>query len=195
MSKASFFTLSNAIRLMCLIGLMAVLIVLFQACESPKTGLDQFAKQSLKRLTILQKPPAQPQLSFQTDDGQEMKLSDYKGQVILLNVWATWCAPCLAEMPTLSELQKLKGGQDFQVVTISLDWTAQDAANWFKKHDIDNLTAFHDASFDLPTRLEVPGLPLSVFYNKSGREIARLPGEADWDSPQALDLVEKLLQD
>ena len=98
-------------------------------------------------------------------------------------------------MPTLSRLQNLKGGKTFQVVTISLDRTAQDAAQWLESQTIGNLTPYHDSSFDLPSQLKVPGLPLSVFYNKYGAEIARLPGEAHWDSPEALALVDKLLQE
>jgi len=192
MSNTSFFTLSNAIRLMIIFSIIAVCFVIAQSCQTPKTGLDQYAKQSLKRLTILEKPPAQPRLSFQTASGHKMTLQDYKGQVILLNVWATWCAPCIAEMPTLNRLQDLRKGPGFQVVTISLDRTAQEAANWFKDNAITSLTPFHDSSFALPSHLQVPGLPVSILYDKMGREIARLSGEAVWDSPEALELINKV---
>ena len=123
-----------------------------------------------------------------------MQLSDYKGKVILLNVWATWCAPCIAEMPMLNDLQAKKGGADFEVVTVSLDRTADEAAMFFRDNKIDNLQAWHDASFGLSGSLLLPGLPTSVFYDRNGREISRVSGEVDWISPEALALIDHLTE-
>ena len=192
MSSSSFFSLPNAIRVMILGGLCAILLVIAQSCSQPKTGLELFAKDSLKKLIVLESPPPQPRMSYSAPDGQTMQLSDYKGKVILLNVWATWCAPCIAEMPTLNALQIERDGDDFEVVTISLDRTAEEAAIFFKDNNIDNLPSWHDASFGLSAALLLPGLPTSVFYDKRGREIARVSGEADWTSDEALALIDEL---
>ena len=194
MASSSFFTLPNAIRVMIIGGVFAVLLVIVQSCSVPKTGLDLFAKDSLKKLTILDGPPAQPRMTFSGPHGDAMQLADYRGKVILLNVWATWCAPCIAEMPALNTLQNERGNAKFEVVTVSLDRTAEEATVWLKENSIDNLPGWHDASFSLSSKLLLPGLPTSVFYNQRGQEIARLPGEADWASREALALIDKLTE-
>jgi len=121
-----------------------------------------------------------------------MRLSDYKGKVILVNIWATWCAPCIAEMPMLDALQAAKSGENFEVVTISLDRTSEEAAQWFNKNGIEHLPLWHDGTYDVSGKLALPGLPTSIFYNRQGREIARIPGEVDWTSAEALALVDYL---
>ena len=193
MSLSSFFSVANAIRLMLVVGVVAVFLVVVQSCSQPKTGLDLFAKGSLKKLTALENPPVQPNMVFTSPDGTEMRLLDYKGKVILVNIWATWCAPCIAEMPMLDELQVKRGGSDFEVVTISLDRTAAEAEAWLRKNKIDNLPIWHDGTYNVSAKLALPGLPTSIFYNKSGREIARIPGEVDWTSEEALALVDYLV--
>jgi len=194
MSLSSFFSAANAIRLMLLIGLVTVFLVVVQSCSQPRTGLELFAKDSLKKLISLEAPPAQPAMVFKSPDGTEMRLSDYKGKVILVNVWATWCAPCIAEMPMLSQLQAEKKSAGFEIVTISLDRTAQEAADWLRKNEINNLPLWHDSTYALNGKLDLPGLPTSIFYDRAGREIARIPGEVDWTSQEALALVEQLTE-
>jgi len=194
MSFSSFFSAANAIRLMLLIGLVTVFLVVVQSCSQPRTGLELFAKDSLKKLISLEAPPAQPVMVFKSPDGTEMRLSDYKGKVILVNVWATWCAPCIAEMPMLSQLQAEKKSAGFEIVTISLDRTAQEAADWLRKNEINNLPLWHDSTYALNGKLDLPGLPTSIFYDRAGREIARIPGEVDWTSQEALALVEQLTE-
>ncbi|MEP3889512.1 MAG: TlpA disulfide reductase family protein [Hellea sp.] len=194
MSLSSFFTLANAIRLMLIAGGVAVFLVVAQSCSQPKTGLERFAKDSLKKLTALEAPPVQPKMTFKLPDGAEMTLSNYKGKTILVNIWATWCAPCIAEMPMLDQLQAEKGSSKFEVVTISLDRTAQEAESWFEKNNIKNLPLWHDSTYGVSGKLELPGVPTSIFYNGQGREIARVLGEVDWTSPEALALVDYLTE-
>lgn len=194
MSISSFFSLVNAIRLMLIAGCVAVFLVVVQSCSQPKTGLELYAKDSLKKLTALEVPIVQPLMTFKGPDGAEMTLSNYKGKTILVNIWATWCAPCIAEMPMLDQLQAQKGSAKFEVVTISLDRTAQEAESWFEKNNITNLPLWHDSSYAVSGKLELPGLPTSIFYNAQGREVARIPGEVDWTSPEALALVDYLTE-
>ena len=177
---------------MLLFGLCAVLLVIIQSCQSPKSELDRFSVASLKKLIVLETPPPQPQGLYLSPTGIEMKLSDYHGKIVLLNVWATWCPPCVAEMPSLDALEAQMGGADFAVVPISLDRRASHIPSFYDTARIKHLPAWHDASFGLNGALELPGLPTSIFYNRSGREIARIAGEVDWDSPEALALVKYL---
>ena len=190
MIDSKLVTLGNAIRLMVLIGCVAFFAVIVQSCQPIKTDLDLYSQKTLKRLTQLEAPPPQPTMAFETFDGQTIQLSDYRGKVVLLNVWATWCAPCLKEMPSLSRLQTLRGSDAFEVVTISLDRTAVEASDWLADKDITNLTPWHDKSYGLNVAVEARGLPITIIYNRQGREIARLAGDAEWDTPEALALVD-----
>lgn len=185
------FSVSNAIKLMVLVGLLAVATVAVKACQPPEGRLDRFAVNSLSKLTSLNAPPVQPSLSFTTPDG-EISLADFRGKVILVNVWATWCAPCVVEMPSLDELQRRRGGDDFAVVTISMDRTIADAQAFYTRTGLTDLPLIHDGTFAVSARMELRGLPTSVFYDESGREIARIPGEADWASEEALALIDYL---
>ena len=179
MIASKLLTLGNAIRLMLLIGCVAFFTVIVQSCQPLKTDLELYAQNSLKRLTVLDNPPAQPSAQFRTATDEVMRLSDYRGQEVLLNVWATWCAPCIKEMPSLSHLQEMRGSPEFQVVTVSLDRTAEEAAEWLTKKNLTNITPCHDESFTLNVAVKAPGLPMSVFYSLDGRELARLPGDAE----------------
>lgn len=194
MSLSSFFSVANAIRLMLVVGVLAVFLVIVQSCRQPKTGLELYSEGSLKKLISLETPPVQPSMVFSSPDATQMRLSDYKGKVILVNIWATWCAPCIAEMPMLDELQAKKGSDNFEVVTISLDRTAEEAARWLDKNGIKNLPLWHDSTYGVSGKLNLPGLPTSIFYNRGGREIARIPGEVDWTSDEALALVDYLTE-
>ena len=94
----------------------------------------------------------------------------------------------------LDELQAVKGSARFEVVTISLDRTAEEAKLWFEKNGIENLPLWHDSTYGVSSKLALPGLPTSIFYNTQGREIARIPGEVDWTSAEALALVDYLVE-
>jgi thioredoxin-related protein len=98
-------------------------------------------------------------------------------------------------MPTLDRLQANRGGADFEVVTISLDRTAEEAEAFFEENTIHNLPAWHDGTFSLNARLVLPGLPTSIFYDSQGFEVARIPGEVDWMSEEALALINKLTEE
>lgn len=194
MSASKIFSLESAIRIMVIGALVAVLLVIVQSCQKPKTGLDAFSKGSLKRLTIRAPALPQPSMTFKGPGDQVMSLQDYKGKIVLLNVWATWCAPCVIEMPMLNALQEERGGDNFEVVTISVDRQQYDAAEFFKKNDLTALTPWHDGTYSLAAKVGAPGLPISIFYNKSGREIARVAGEVDWTSPEARAYIDHLLE-
>ncbi|MEM7728627.1 MAG: TlpA disulfide reductase family protein [Pseudomonadota bacterium] len=185
------FTLSNAIKLMIFGGLLAFAVSGVKACQPPEGALDRFATGSLKKLVSLESPPTQPALEFATPDGTT-RLADYRGRVVLVNAWATWCPPCVAEMPSLDELQRLRGGDDFAVVPVSLDRTLEEAAEFYERTGLTDLPLIHDGTFAINARLELPGLPTTVIYDAHGRELARLPGEADWASEEALALIDHL---
>lgn len=174
-------------------GLVGVVFVFVQSCQRPATGLDVYAVNSLKKLTVREAPPLPPTTIFTTVDERTLKLEDLRGKIVVLNVWATWCPPCIKEMPSLDRLQALRGGADFEVITISIDRTTYEPAKFFADNGIQNLEPWHDGSYGIPGNLQLRGYPTTVIYNKQGREIAILEGEAEWDSPEAMALVDYLL--
>jgi len=177
------------------VGLFGLCFVLVQSCQAPATGLDVYAKDSLKKLTVRETPPLPPTTIFSSADEQTFTLEELRGKTVLVNVWATWCAPCLAEMPSLDRLQGQRGGDDFQVVTISIDRTKYEPAKFFNDNGIKNLSPWHDGSYGIPGNLQLRGYPTTIIYNPQGREVAILEGEAEWDSPEALALVDYLTQE
>lgn len=191
---SSIFSLGNAIRAVLLVGLFGVCFVLVQSCQAPATGLDAYAKDSLKKLTVREAPPSPPTTVFSAADGGTFALEELRGKTVLVNVWATWCAPCIREMPSLDRLQNIRGGEDFQVVTISIDRTKYEPAKFFADNGIENLEPWHDGSYGIPGNLQLRGYPTTVIYNPQGREIAILEGDAEWDSLEALALIDYLAQ-
>lgn len=174
-------------------GLVAIFIVIVQSCQKPKTGLETFASGTLARLEVQDAPPLQPDLTFQTVSGESLNLRDERGKVILLNVWATWCPPCVKEMPMLDALERQKGGEDFKVITVSLDRQPQEPVDFFERQKITTLTPWHDGTYALSARVKAPGLPISIFYSRDGRELARIAGDVDWTRPEVIELVDYLI--
>lgn len=188
----SVFTLANAIKLMISGALVVFAAIGMRACQAPAGPLDRFAAESLSKLTSLDAPPTQPGLSFETPSGS-VSLSDYRGRIILVNIWGTWCAPCIAEMPSLDRLEQLRGGEDFAVVPVALRDTTDAIETFYKRTGIEALPVISDRDMTINPPLRLPGVPTSIFYDENGREIARLPGEADWASEEALALIDHLL--
>lgn len=131
--------------------------------------------------------PAEPFLH----DGAETSLAAFRGRTILVNFWATWCAPCLKELPSLDALQGELGGDDFTVIAVAADPKGPEAARAFlDKLGIENLKLSADPKLALVIATGgSASLPLSVLYDAKGREIGRLTGEADWASDEAKALV------
>ena len=180
-----------------LIGVAAVLYVMVAASfkSSGPANLNEFKRGSLAKLEVPAEPRAAPGTTFFDEAGKPVTLADFKGQVVVMNLWATWCAPCKKEMPTLAKLAAAYAVQPLKVVAVSVDRDsdlnlaqAEMAANAPLKLYRD---PSYKISFDLEPRAQ--GYPTTVVYDKQGRERARLSGEADWSSPEARALVETLL--
>ena len=133
--------------------------------------------------------------AFADADGGAASLADFRGKVVLVNVWATWCAPCVREMPTLDRLAAALGGEDFAVVAISVDRQGLPAvARFYDTHGIADLPPFVDPSYAVPRALGVVGLPTTLLLDRAGREIGRLVGGAEWDSPEAIALIRHFVE-
>jgi len=149
----------------------------------------------MRKLAIHSTPMDGSDQPFLGEDGQDMTLADYEGQYVLLNFWATWCAPCRHEMPMLSDLQTRLGGDDFQVVTIATGRNPRPAMEaFFADIGVENLPLHTDARQALARSMGVLGLPVTVILDPQGQEIARMQGDADWASDSALAILTALLQ-
>lgn len=133
------------------------------------------------------------QTVFTDPEGGEHTLADYAGQAVLLNFWATWCAPCREEMPALNALQKELGGDDFQVVTIASGRNPQPAIDkFFAEAEIDSLPVLLDPRQKLAREFGVLAMPATILIDRDGNEVARLMGPADWASDAAKAAVTQL---
>jgi thiol-disulfide isomerase/thioredoxin len=152
--------------------------------EDTAGGADK--PSGLEKLVRVEPPTALPDIAFTDGEGRDRNLAEWRGKVVLINLWATWCAPCKHEMPSLDRLQAKLGGADFAVLPISLDRTGPEKPRQFlTSNGLKNLDLYLDRGSTLMQTLRVPGLPLSVLVDRQGREIARLAGAAEWDSPEA----------
>jgi len=179
-------------------GAVAVLYVLFAASTKPEnaTGLSRFATGEMVRLTALEAPPPMPTRTLSDASGAETTLAAYQGEVVVLNLWATWCAPCVEEMPTLGALQR-RFGERLRVVPVSVDSEADRARAQAQLAELSDgaLPFLIDISRGVLFDAQAPGMPVTIIYGRDGAEIARLAGGADWDSPEAVAMLEAVLAD
>jgi thiol-disulfide isomerase/thioredoxin len=149
----------------------------------------------MKKLIFHSAPKSTSTAAFHLeDDGGKATLADYKGKVVLLNFWATWCAPCRKEMPQLSELQTELGGPDFEVLTIATGRNSPAGIKkFFKEINITNLPRHQDPKQALASQMGIFGLPITVILDRDGKELARLRGDADWSSDSAKAIIRALL--
>lgn len=149
---------------------------------------------ALKKLVVHSTPKPAGTSEFTTFEGAPLHLSDWEGKWVLVNFWATWCAPCRHEMPALSQLQADRGGEDFEVVTIATTRNPPQAMqNFFEEIGVDNLPLHRDQGSTLSREMSVLGLPVTVILNPEGQEVARLTGDAEWNSPEARTAIEALM--
>jgi thiol-disulfide isomerase/thioredoxin len=185
-------------------GIVAMLALLLGALtarffvdvgNSPKIPEADAPMAVFKKLSVHKEPRDVPDLTFVDADGRAKHLSDWRGKVVLLNLWATWCAPCKVEMPSLDRLQAKLGGEKFTVLALSTDRTGlKEPAAFFAKSKIAHLGLYNDPSSLSTVQLKAGGLPLSIVLNEDGREVARLLGPADWDSQETIAQVKSFIR-
>jgi thiol-disulfide isomerase/thioredoxin len=159
--------------------------------------LAPLAKGELAALTVASEPRRAIQVAFERDGGAKLTVADFKGRPILLNLWATWCVPCRAEMPALDRLQAAKGGPGFEVVAVNVDTARLERrAAFLDSVGVKSLTRYTDPSGDAFETLhkdgKALGLPVTLVIDKDGCEVGAVEGGAKWDSAEAQALVETL---
>jgi thiol-disulfide isomerase/thioredoxin len=152
------------------------------------------AKGTMARFKLTVPPRPMADFEFLDADDKSMRLADLTGKTRLINLWATWCAPCVKEMPSLDKLQAALPKAQFLVLPISLDGPSKaKVAPFYKERKLTSLSIFYDKGRKAMSVLEVSLLPTSILVDPAGRELGRLEGDADWDSPEAIALIKAAL--
>jgi thiol-disulfide isomerase/thioredoxin len=164
------------------------------AASWPRKLRAQEALHDLATSLVRATPPKlAPDIVFVDAQGRKHHLSEFRGHGMVVNLWATWCAPCVAEMPSLAVLSKAVAPADIAVLPLSSDHGGVTAvAAFFHKHNITGLPVLLDPDGDAERTFNVPGIPSSFIIDKAGMVRGRLEGPADWSSPAAIALVRQL---
>jgi thiol-disulfide isomerase/thioredoxin len=183
------------IPLMVVVSLVVVIYLMASRLpaipESNKTGSGSVAGP----IGLLEKPQVLPEFKFIDADNRSLSLEDFRGKVLLLNIWATWCPPCRQEMPSLDRLQARLGGKDFMVLPLSTDLNGLvSVTRFYKSAGIQSLGIYLDPTDDVSTALRVPGLPTTFLIDREGRTLGVRVGPAEWDSEQSEAMIRQQLQ-
>ena len=144
--------------------------------------------------TPLATPRPLLELRFTDAGGRKLTLGDFRGRLVLLNLWATWCVPCRKEMPALDRLQARLGGPGFEVVALSIDRKGVSAVQpFYKELGLKALRIYVDQSGEAADKLGAPGIPTTLLISREGRELGRVLGPAEWDGPPVEAMVRKYL--
>jgi thiol-disulfide isomerase/thioredoxin len=164
------------------------------AATSGKTAKGSLAglnKGAMAPLLVRALPLDLPDVNFNDASGATKSLGDWRGKVVLLNIWATWCVPCRDEMPALDRLETELGGDAFEVVAVNVDKNGPDKAKAFlQETGATHLALYTDPSGKLFAALKAVGMPTTLIIDRNAKEIARLVGPADWGSPEAKRVIE-----
>lgn len=161
-----------------------------RSAEGPRI----LASSGIENFTLLATPRPVPEVRFLDRQGAARGLGDFLGRVVLLNLWATWCAPCRREMPTLDRLQVELGGEDFEVVALAVDrGGAAKVMAFLDEVGAPNLVPYIDATTRAMRALGAFGLPTTILIDRQGREIGRMIGPTEWDSPEAKALIRRAI--
>lgn len=153
-------------------------------------GTNPLSTGAMTTFVFKKMPEPLAEVSFLNADGEQVSLKDWRGKVVLLNLWATWCGPCREEMPMLDRLQKELGSDNFEVVALAVDKAGlEGAGKFFRNINVENLRLFADPTARAGTKLRSVGMPTTILIDAQGHEIGRLVGPADWDSDDAKRLI------
>ncbi|MCB1366235.1 MAG: TlpA family protein disulfide reductase [Rhodobacteraceae bacterium] len=162
--------------------------------EADLAVLDSLRVGEMQKLALHRAAKPLPDVAVETRQGEAVRMSDYKDKVVVLNFWATWCAPCRKEMPALDALNRELGGEDFEVVLIATGLNPAPAIDtFFAQAGIETLETLLDPRQKAAAAMAVPGLPVTLLLNREGREIARVQGEADWHAPETLAFLKAVI--
>ena len=168
---------------------IAAIVAFWLSQSSPTSNFTQSQQPppALQKLVWHPAPIKVPPVAFKDKDNQDISLTDFSGTPILLNLWATWCAPCIAEMPALDRLQANLQEASLVIITLSLDRGGlAEIGPFWEETKLTSLKIYFDATMNTGQTLGARGLPTTLLINSEGLEVARAEGPAEWDSPEVI---------
>ena len=186
-----------ALRGVAVLGVAGIVYIIAQASINPQreTNLKSLATGEMAKFVMPVEAAPAPVNSFQDPTGAPKRIADFRGKVTVVNLWATWCGPCVIEMPTLAKLAAEYQGKPVEIVAISVDRPddADKARAFIAKHA--PLAFYHDPKMALPFAFKptASGMPTTIIYGADGVERGRLAGGADWGGKDAKALIDKVL--
>lgn len=193
-SRASVTRWGMCLAAFALVG--GITLIMWAKSDHPSTANRQppeFNGEAQQFIPSRDLRPA-PQTPFSDSEGRSMTIGDFRGQVVIVNFWATWCVPCVQEMAALDRLQSAIGDQGATVLAISQDRGGLDAVRpFYDKLRLARLGIHLDPKGAVARAFGVTGLPVTLIVDRQGREVGRLSGPAAWDSPEAITLVRHYL--
>ena len=149
-------------------------------------------KVPFENIIINEKPLIYSEIKFEDIDGNMINLKKYRGQLIILNFWATWCVPCKEEMPLLDDLQVNKNIKKLNIFPINLEGVnSKKVNNFFRELGIKNISTYFDTKLNLVKLFSLRGVPTTIFFNRNGEEFARVIGSADFSDNKFIDWLSK----
>lgn len=194
---ALFFTLGTLSLVAIMSGIYAISTtgdnkqnLICAQSEQLTDRIRPFATGDMAALKLSSNPKPLPATVFIDDAAVEHRFSEWRGKIILVNLWATWCAPCREEMPDLQELQQTLGGPSFEVVALNIDMGGPDKGKaFYADNHLTDLAYYHDTSGRAFRDVSAFGVPTTLLIGRDGCEAARLTGPARWMSADALRLL------
>lgn len=144
---------------------------------------------------VFDEPRDVPEVHFSDSEGRGLTLADFRGRVVLVNIWATWCAPCRKEMPSLDRLQNRLGGKDFIVLPVSIDRDGIPVVKrFYQELGLAALGIYVDPAGKGIRALNAIGVPTSILVDRDGREVMRKMGAAEWDEQRVVSLIQGYIE-
>jgi len=167
-----------------LLTLKYILIFIYLISSSSSYAIQQ---PNLKNLIIHKDPKKLENINFKNINNETINLKRFKNSLIIINFWATWCAPCIEEMPSLNRLQANTTFNNLQIIPINIGReNIEKSKNFYKKLKINNLEIYFEEGVDLANNFLLRGLPTTIFINKEGKEFARVIGFVDFDNKKII---------
>ena len=162
--------------------------------KEEKGIINSFLKEELEDFELSKEKQNISDLKFKDDEGREISFSDFQDKVLLVNFWATWCAPCIKEMPSLDRLKR-KINKNFDVIAVSVDRDGvKKVKDFFNENKITNLGKYFDTKNSLAKEMNLIGLPTSFFINKKGDLIGYFQGDMEWDNNTVIEFINYLIK-
>ena len=153
-------------------------VFLYLISSTSTYSIDQ---PKFKNIIVHKEPKKIENIEFKNGDNDVFQLNDFNDNLVILNFWATWCAPCREEMPSLDKLNGNKLFDNLQIIPINIGKeTKVKSVNFFKEIKIENLNIYYDENLDIPKKLFLRGLPTTILINKNGKEFSRIIGAIDF---------------